>query len=124
VGWWVLLAGKATHWKLIEDMVNTHFLNRVGLPTPDNTPGGTQDTMKSYGKPPGFYFLTLWATFWPWSILLVPAAFHTVRRLRGKTAFAIDVKPYQFLVAWIIPMWILLELSRGKLMHYPLPLYI
>ena len=117
-------AGQATHWKLIQDMVGTHFLNRVGLPAPDMTPGGTQDPMKSYGKPPGFFLLAVWATFWPWSILLVPAAFHTWRRLRGKTAIAIDPGPYQFLVAWIVPMWILLELSRGKLPHYPLPLYV
>jgi 4-amino-4-deoxy-L-arabinose transferase-like glycosyltransferase len=27
-------------------------------------------------------------------------------------------------VAWIVPMWIVLELARGKLLHYPLPLYV
>jgi 4-amino-4-deoxy-L-arabinose transferase-like glycosyltransferase len=124
VGWWVILAGQATHWKLIQDMVGTHFLNRVGLPAPDMTPGGTQDPMKSYGKPPGFFLVAVWATFWPWSILLVPAGFHTWRRLRGKTAIAIDPGPYRFLVAWIVPMWVLLELARGKLPHYPLPLYV
>jgi len=124
VGWWVVWAGMATHWKLIEDMVGTHFLNRIGLPTPDHTLGGTQDAMKSYGKPPGTYLVAVWATFWPWSVLLVPAAYHVWRRLRGKTAFAIDPRPYQFLVAWIVPMWILLELARGKLLHYPLPVYV
>jgi 4-amino-4-deoxy-L-arabinose transferase-like glycosyltransferase len=124
VGWWVVWAGMATHWKLIEDMVGTHFLNRIGLPTPDLTPGGTQDPMKSYGKPPGTYLLLVWATFWPWSVLLVPAAYHAWRRLRGKTALEIDPRPYQFLAAWIVPLWILLELARGKLLHYPLPVYV
>jgi 4-amino-4-deoxy-L-arabinose transferase-like glycosyltransferase len=124
VGWWVVLAGQATHWKLIQDMVGTHFLNRIGIPTPDLTPGGAQDAMKSYAQPPGFFLLAVWATFWPWSVLLIPAGFHTWRRLRGKTAIAIDPRPYQFLVAWIIPMWILLELARGKLFHYPLPCYV
>ena len=124
VGWWVVLAGEATHWKLIEDMVGTHFLNRIGIPTPDHTPGGTHDAMKAYKQWPGFYVLMIWATFWPWSILLVPTGYHTWRRLRGKTAIAIDRRPYQFLVAWIIPMWIGLELARGKLFHYPLPLYM
>ena len=124
VGWWVYLAGQATHWKLIADMVGTHFLARIGVPAPDMTTGGTQTAMKAYSQPPGFYLVTVWATFWPWSILLIPAAYHTLRRLRGKMPISIDARPYQFLVAWIIPMWILLELSRGKLFHYPLPLYI
>jgi 4-amino-4-deoxy-L-arabinose transferase-like glycosyltransferase len=124
VGWWVVAAGRATEWKLIEDMVGTHFLNRIGLPAPDHTLGGTHDSMKSYSQPPGFYLLLVWLTFWPWSLLLIPAAFHTVRRLRGKLPIPIDARPYQFLVAWIVPMWICLELSRGKLLHYPLPLYV
>ncbi len=127
VGWWVVLAGQATHGKLIEDMVGTHFLARIGVPVPDHTPGGgggTQDAMKTYSQPPGFYLVTVWGTFWPWSILIVPAAYHTWRRLRGKLPIAIDARPYQFLVAWIVPMWICLELSRGKLFHYPLPLFV
>jgi 4-amino-4-deoxy-L-arabinose transferase-like glycosyltransferase len=127
VGWWVVWAGVATHWKLIEDMVGTHFLNRIGLPTPDATPaggGGSFDPMRAYSKPPGTYLAAVWVTFWPWCILLVPAGFHMVRRLLGKTAFAIDSRPYQFLAAWIVPMWVLLELARGKLLHYPLPIYV
>jgi len=132
VGWWVLWAGAATHWQLILDMVGNHFLNRVagpllhamGLHIPDTTPGGTQDAMRTYGEPPGFYLAIIWGIFWPWSVLLIPAGFHTVRRLRGKGPVVIDSRPYQFLVAFIIPMWILLELSRGKLLHYPMPLFI
>jgi 4-amino-4-deoxy-L-arabinose transferase-like glycosyltransferase len=130
--WWVVLAGQATQWKLISDMVGTHFLNRafgpalhaIGINVVDATPGGSHDPMRSYAQPPGFYLATIWATFWPWSILLIPTAFHTYRRLRGRTPIAIDQRPYQLLVAWIIPMWIGLELSRGKLLHYPLPLFV
>ena len=132
VGWWVVWAGMATNWVLLKDMVGNHFLNRAAGPllqalhihiTDVAGPGGA-DPMKSYGQPPGFYLLTVWGTFWPWSILLVPAAYFVVRRLRGKTAIAIDKRPYQFLVAWIVPMWILLEAARGKLFHYPLPLFV
>ena len=131
VGWWVLWAGLATHWQLILDMVGNHFLNRVAGPLlhalnihiPDTTPGGTQDAMKTYGEPPGFYLATIWGTFWPWCVLLIPAGFHTIRRLLAKGP-VVDARPYQFLVAFIIPMWILLELARGKLFHYPLPLFI
>jgi 4-amino-4-deoxy-L-arabinose transferase-like glycosyltransferase len=132
VGWWVVAAGRATDWKLIKDMVGIHFLNRTAGPIMRflgmefSEPGavGPVDPMKSYGKPPGFYLLTVWGTFWPWSILLIPAGYHAVRRALGKTALAIDPRPYQFLIAFVVPMWILLELARGKLLHYPLPTYV
>ena len=132
VGWWVIWAGMATDWKLITDMVGVHFLSRVagpllnslGIHLAASGDPNKIDPLKSYSQPPGFYLLLVWGTFWPWSILLVPAAYHTLRRLRGKTPIAIDPRPYQFLVAWIVPMWILLELARGKLFHYPLPLFV
>ncbi len=132
VGWWFILAGQATNWVLIKDMVGVHFLNRtmgpllnsMGIHITLSTEPANTDQLKSYSQPPGFYLLTVWATFWPWSILIVPAAYHATRRLMKKTAIAIDPRPYQFLVAWIVPMWILLELARGKLFHYPLPLFV
>jgi 4-amino-4-deoxy-L-arabinose transferase-like glycosyltransferase len=131
-GWWVVWAGMATHWALIEEMVAKHFLVRNAGPLlrflhitiPDTLGPAGADPMSSYGQPPGFYIATIWATFWPWSILLVPVAYHTFRRLRGKTAITIDPRPYQFLVAFIIPMWIALELARGKLFHYSMPLFV
>ncbi|HVS73208.1 MAG TPA: glycosyltransferase family 39 protein [Phycisphaerae bacterium] len=134
IGWWVVAVGLATspHWALIRDMVETHFLARsmpwllhlLHIQPPPLNPAGGNDQVSKYAEPTGFYTLLVWVTDWPWSVLIVPAAYHTWRRLRGKTAVAIDPRPYQFLVAWIIPMWILLELARGKLVHYPLPTYV
>ena len=132
VGWWVVAAGLMTDWKLITDMVGIHFLNRAFGPLlqllhihiVDVAAPGGNDPMKSYGKPPGFYLAVVWATFWPWSILLVPALYHAFRRVLRRTALSIDPRPYQFLLAWFIPTWIALELARGKLLHYPLPTYI
>jgi 4-amino-4-deoxy-L-arabinose transferase-like glycosyltransferase len=132
VGWWVVWAGVATHWKLITDMVGTHFLVRVAGPllkwmhidiaSAGNL--GANDPTRGPANPPGTYLALVWVTFWPWSVLLVPAAYHLVRRLGRKSAIVIDHRPYQFLVAFIVPMWILLELARGKLLHYPLPVYV
>lgn len=132
VGWWVLAAGLATHWELLRQMVGVHFLVRIagplwqwfGVHFQDLAGSGGQDPMRAYTQPPGFYLALVWVTFWPWCVLLIPAGFHTVRRLRGRTALTIDPRPYQFLVAWIVPMWIALELARGKLVHYVLPLYV
>jgi 4-amino-4-deoxy-L-arabinose transferase-like glycosyltransferase len=132
VAWWVIWAGMRTDWKLITEMVGSHFLIRVAGPLLKvlhieitNAGGlGSNDPSAGPAKPPGTYLVLVWVTFWPWCILLVPAAYHTVRRLLAKGAIIIDPRPYQFIVAWIVPMWILLELARGKLLHYPLPLYV
>jgi 4-amino-4-deoxy-L-arabinose transferase-like glycosyltransferase len=132
VGWWVVWAGLATNWVLIEQMVGVHFVVRAAGPLLDllhirytdvGGPGGN-DPMRAYGYPPGFYLALVWVTFFPWTVLLIPAAYHAAKRMLGRTAVAIDPRPYQFLVAWVVPMWILLELSRGKLLHYVLPLYV
>ena len=84
----------------------------------------SKGTIQTYAKPPGFYFALVWVTFWPWTPLLIPAAYHTIKRITGKTAITFDPRPYQFLLAWIIPSWIVYELIRSKLVHYVLPLYI
>jgi 4-amino-4-deoxy-L-arabinose transferase-like glycosyltransferase len=67
------------------------------------------------GKPPGFYFAVFWVTFWPGATLAamaVPAVW-AARREKGA----------RFLLAWIVPAWIVLELVVTKLPHYALPLY-
>lgn len=84
----------------------------------------SKGTITTYKQPPGFYFALVWITFWPWTPLLIPAAYHAFKRMLGRTALAIDPRPYQFLVAWILPTWIVYELIRSKLPHYTLPLYI
>ncbi|HUO10298.1 MAG TPA: glycosyltransferase family 39 protein [Phycisphaerae bacterium] len=117
---------------LLQQMVGVHFLDRVAGPLlktfhidiPDNGGPAGNAAVNKYGKPPGFFLATVWGTFWPWSILLVPAAFHAIRRVRDKSPIAIDPRPYQFLIAWVVPVWILVELARGKLFHYSLPTFI
>jgi 4-amino-4-deoxy-L-arabinose transferase-like glycosyltransferase len=74
--------------------------------------GGGQE---SHGAPPGLYFLLFWVTFWPGSMLagLAAPAVWNVRREPGA----------KFLLAWIVPSWIVFELVLTKLPHYVLPLY-
>lgn len=67
------------------------------------------------GSPPGFYLLTIWLTFWPWSVLLPIAAVHAWRsRMTAETAL---------LLGWLIPAWLTFEAVPVKLLHYTLPLY-
>jgi 4-amino-4-deoxy-L-arabinose transferase-like glycosyltransferase len=72
-------------------------------------------SQEAHGAPPGFYFVLFWVTFWPGSILAglaVPA----VWRARHEPGA-------QFLLAWLVPSWLVFEAVITKLPHYVLPLY-
>ena len=70
---------------------------------------------EAHGAPPGYYFLLFWITFWPGSILAGLAAPQVWRARREPGA--------QFLLAWLVPSWIVFEAVVTKLPHYVLPLY-
>jgi 4-amino-4-deoxy-L-arabinose transferase-like glycosyltransferase len=70
---------------------------------------------ESHGGWPGTYLLLSPLTFWPGSLLLVPAL---VVAWRERTS------PWvRALLCWLIPAWIAFELVPTKLPHYVLPLY-
>jgi 4-amino-4-deoxy-L-arabinose transferase-like glycosyltransferase len=70
---------------------------------------------ETHGAPPGLYFLLFFATFFPGSILagMATPAVWAVRREPAA----------RFLLAWLVPSWIVFELVVTKLPHYVLPLY-
>jgi 4-amino-4-deoxy-L-arabinose transferase-like glycosyltransferase len=70
---------------------------------------------EAHGAPPGYYFLLFWVTFWPGAVLAGLAA-PAVWRARREPAT-------QFLLAWLVPSWIVFEAVMTKLPHYVLPLY-
>jgi len=70
---------------------------------------------ESHGAPPGFYLLLFWITFWPGAPLAGMAAPAVWRARREPGA--------QYLLAWLVPSWIVFELVLTKLPHYVLPLY-
>jgi 4-amino-4-deoxy-L-arabinose transferase-like glycosyltransferase len=70
---------------------------------------------ESHGAPPGLYFLLFWVTFWPGAALAGMAAPAIWRARREPGA--------QFLLAWLVPSWLVLEIVVTKLPHYVLPLY-
>jgi 4-amino-4-deoxy-L-arabinose transferase-like glycosyltransferase len=67
------------------------------------------------GIPPGFYLLAIWATFWPWTLLL-PLGVVSGWVMRRSPEGA-------FLLGWIIPTWAVFEAVSTKLIHYTLPTY-
>jgi 4-amino-4-deoxy-L-arabinose transferase-like glycosyltransferase len=70
---------------------------------------------ESHGAPPGVYLLLFWITFWPGAPLAGMAAPAVWRARREPGA--------QYLLAWLVPSWIVFELVLTKLPHYVLPLY-
>lgn len=110
VGWAIVLVVPwfaAVIWKaggsFFTDLVNFDLLNRISL-------GQDIDF-----TPPGLFFVIFWLTFWPGSTLAGLAA-PAIWRARQEPAA-------QFLLAWIIPSWIVFELVIVKQPHYVLPLY-
>jgi 4-amino-4-deoxy-L-arabinose transferase-like glycosyltransferase len=70
---------------------------------------------ETHGAPPGLYLILFFITFFPASILagLAAPAVWAVRREAAA----------RFLLAWIVPSWIVFEAIITKLPHYVLPLY-
>jgi 4-amino-4-deoxy-L-arabinose transferase-like glycosyltransferase len=77
--------------------------------------GKVLSTQETHGAPPGAYFALFWVTFWPGATLATMAApsVWAVRREKGA----------KFLLAWVVPAWLVFELVVTKLPHYVLPLY-
>jgi 4-amino-4-deoxy-L-arabinose transferase-like glycosyltransferase len=77
--------------------------------------GKVASGQESHGAPPGYYFALFWLTFWPGATLaaLATPAVWAARREPGT----------KFLLAWLVPSWIVFELVVTKLPHYVLPLY-
>jgi len=72
-------------------------------------------SQESHGAPPLSYLLLAVVTFWPGSLFLMPALIRGWRRR--------DAPATRFLLAWLVPSWVLIELVPTKLPHYILPLY-
>src|ERR1700709_2424187 len=70
---------------------------------------------ESHGAQPGTYLLLLWVSFWPAAPMAGLAAPAGWRARREPGA--------QYLLAWLMPSWIMFELVLTKLPHYVLPLY-
>jgi 4-amino-4-deoxy-L-arabinose transferase-like glycosyltransferase len=90
---------------------DSFFTNSIG----GDMLGKLAGSQESHGAPPGLYFLLFWVTFWPGSALagLAAPAIWRARREPGA----------QFLLAWLVPSWLVFELVITKLPHYVLPLY-
>jgi len=100
--WFILIFLKAGD-TFFADSLGGDMLSKVASP------------QETHGAPPGLYFVLFWLTFWPGAAMAGMAAPAIWRARREPGA--------QFLLAWLLPAWIIFELVITKLPHYVLPLY-
>lgn len=69
---------------------------------------------------PGQHFTALVLLLFPASIFLPTGIAHV---WRGRKELEKPATDWRFLVVWILPWWVLVEVVPTKLVHYPLPVY-
>ncbi len=71
-------------------------------------------SQESHGAPPGSYIMSLFIVAWPLALFLLPTCVWTYINRKDKRI--------KFLLAYILPSWLLFEIIPTKLPHYILPL--
>jgi len=86
--------------------------------------GKLVSAQEKHAGPPGYYLGTIWITFWPSCLLLIPGFAFALRAVR-KVDFSNTpvAKAMRLCLAWVVPYWILVEIMPTKLPHYVLPLF-
>jgi 4-amino-4-deoxy-L-arabinose transferase-like glycosyltransferase len=108
---WMLLLVAPWFIAIVMKSGDDFFMKSVG----DDMLSKVTSGQEAHGAPPGYYFLLFWITFWPGSVLAGLAA-PTIWKARAEPGA-------RFLMAWVIPSWIVFEAVMTKLPHYVLPLY-
>ncbi len=99
----------------------------------DETIGRSAEPREGHWGPPGYHLVLLAVLFWPGSLLTLHALrrawVRAIKRSEGSSFLArwrgrgVDDEAGLFLLAWIVPAWLVFELVGAKLPHYTLPLY-
>jgi len=108
---WLLLLVLPWFIAIVSRSGDAFFASSVGGDLMSKLSGGSE----GHWAPPLTYLVLFWLTFWPaapLAALAAPAAW----RHRHEPAV-------RFLLAWLVPAWIVFELLPTKLPHYVLPLY-
>ena len=78
--------------------------------------GKLQSAHEKHWGPPGFYLFAFLWTFWPAVLFMTADTIRVLWDMRRSRRIV-------FLLAWIVPFWLILEAIPTKLPHYALPLY-
>jgi len=101
---WFIAIGIASDWEFFRASIGQDFIGKLK--------GGQEN----HWGPPGYYLILFWWTFWPAALVTTGGgALWLWRNRMHRRAL--------FLLAWIIPFWLVLEATPTKLPHYVLPIY-
>ena len=103
IGPWAFAIGAATEGRFFAEAAGADMLAKVGA------------AQESHAGPPGYHLLLAPVLAFPFAALIVPGL---VAAFRLRTEFSVF-----FLIAWLVPGWLIFEIAATKLPHYVLPLY-
>ena len=100
---WYVAIGVVTDGDFFRVAIGGNLLHKVGT------------DQQSHGGPIGYHLMAFALTFWPGALLAALAVpFAWRERARPEV---------RFLVAWVVPTWLVFELVSTKLPHYVVPLF-
>jgi 4-amino-4-deoxy-L-arabinose transferase-like glycosyltransferase len=100
---WLIAIGIKSHGLFFQKAIGENLLGKVGR---------SEQNHKAFL---GYYLAMFNVTFWPGSLAAVFAIPWTWRQRK--------IDQVRFLLAWILPTWLVYELISTKLPHYALPYY-
>lgn len=103
IGPWAYAIGAATDGRFFAEAAGADMLAKVG------------SAQESHAGPPGYHLLLAPFLAFPFAALIIPGLVAAIRLRKDFSVF--------FLLAWLIPGWLIFELAATKLPHYVLPLY-
>lgn len=100
---WVIAISVITGGAFLEDSIGHALLGKVNRAD------------DSHGGPPGYHLAVFMGVYWPGAIMAaLYGGYAWLHRKADHIAF---------LIAWVLPSWIIFELIGTKLPHYVLPVY-
>ena len=100
---WVLMVTSATDGAFLSIAVKGDLVSKL------------QSGQESHGAPPLTYLMIIILTFWPGSLFFARALPIIISQWRQRFIL--------FCLGWVMPFWIILELTPTKLPHYNLPVF-
>jgi 4-amino-4-deoxy-L-arabinose transferase-like glycosyltransferase len=101
---WFVAIGIASGGEFFQQSLGKDFVAKLG------------SGQESHWGPPGFYLITFWWTFWPGALIATGGgALWLWRNRMHRRAL--------FLLAWMVPFWLVIEAAPTKLPHYILPIF-
>ena len=100
---WVLMVTSATDGAFLNIAIKGDLVNKL------------QSGQESHGAPPLTYLMLVVITFWPGSLFIARGINAIRNQWRDPNIL--------FCLGWIVPFWVVLELTPTKLPHYNLPVF-